>query len=567
MWLARAEMATLSGGALFGIAWMGSQAVIPAALGAAIQAMVVRDRRGLITWSAVLLVLGLVQAVAGVLRHRRAVASYLTAAVRVQELVSRKAATLGAELTRTIDAGEMASVGANDVERVARAFDVTARFAGAVVAYLAVAVVLVVSSPELGLVVVIGVPIAVAAVVPVMGPLEQRQAKERDQRAQASSLAADTVVGLRILRGLGGERAFAARFDRASDQVRRATVRSARMQANLDALQILLPGVLLVAVTFLGARLLSEHAITPGHLVATYAYVAFLVLPLRTFTDAASSWAGALVGASHVVALLAREREIADVVPGEPRGTALAPHAPIPAARSVLEDPASGVTIEPGVLNAIVPSDPEEAESLVARIARYPDDSTATARATFGGSALIDLPLEEVRRRILLIDREPVILSGTLRHFVDPPGLSGTAPLTRPSLDQAFEAAAATDVVGGLAHGLDTELPERARTLSGGQRQRVVLAAALRADPEVLILDEPTSAVDAHTEAAIAVRLAAIRRGRTTVVVTTSPLVLDQAAKVTFLDAGRLRVGTHEELLRDEPRYRAVVLRGLENDA
>jgi len=109
---------------------------------------------------------------------------------------------------------------------------------------------------------------------------------------------------------------------------------------------------------------------------------------------------------------------------------------------------------------------------------------------------------------------------------------------------------------------LQTELPERGRTLSGGQRQRIVLAAALRADPEVLVLDEPTSAVDAHTEADIAVRLHQLRAGRTTVVFSTSPFLLEHADTVAFLD-GRIRaVGNHRHLLQSEPSYRLLVTRG-----
>ena len=130
---------------------------------------------------------------------------------------------------------------------------------------------------------------------------------------------------------------------------------------------------------------------------------------------------------------------------------------------------------------------------------------------------------------------------------------------------EILDASAATELVQDLPEGRDTELPERWRSLSGGQRQRLALAQALAGDPDVLLLDDPTSAVDAHTEAAD--RLRRIRAGRTTVVTTTSPLLLARADRVILLDERVVAVGTHAELLGREERYRDVVLRGTEEQS
>ncbi len=168
----------------------------------------------------------------------------------------------------------------------------------------------------------------------------------------------------------------------------------------------------------------------------------------------------------------------------------------------------------------------------------------------------------EVRRRILVIEREPIMLSGTLLRTLDPPRAGSSAG--RPTPAAALAAVSAKDIVDGLAEGLDTELPERARNLSGGQRQRIVLAEAIVADPEVLVLDDPTSAVDAHTEAAMADGLREIRRGRTTVIFSTSPLVLERADHVVLVEGTVQAEGTHQHLLQTDARYRDVVLRGVE---
>jgi ABC-type multidrug transport system fused ATPase/permease subunit len=158
-------------------------------------------------------------------------------------------------------------------------------------------------------------------------------------------------------------------------------------------------------------------------------------------------------------------------------------------------------------------------------------------------------------------DANGMLFAGTLQDAVDPHG-----QLTGERANEALRTAAAEDVYDALPGGWAGELDERGRGLSGGQRQRVVLARALAADPRVLVLVEPTSAVDAHTEARIAERLAEYRRGKTTVVTTVSPLWLHHADSVVLLTGGRVVAeGSHEELLATEPHYRDVVVRSLED--
>jgi ABC-type multidrug transport system fused ATPase/permease subunit len=549
-WIARKQRATVIAGGVFGTIWMGAQGLIPAALGAAVDAVVDRHKGGLIAWSMVVLGLGAIQAVAGVLRHRRAVANFITAAVRVQQLVTRQAIRLGADLPRNVDAGEVASIGTTDVQRIGRILDVSARGTGAVFSYITVAVILLVSSPPIGLVLLVSAPIAALAVLPVMRPLERRQSIERERRSEASSIAADTVVGLRVLRGLGGEEEFSGRYVEASQGVRRATVRTALAQSILDSFQVLFPGAILVVVTYLGARFVVEGTISPGHLVAYYAYAAFLLLPIQTLMEAATRWSAATVAADRVLSVLRREPDLQS----PESGPAEVPPGPI-------VDSRTGLVVEPGQLTAVVSADPDEASGLAARLGRHAD-APPGQWVSISGFRADELPIEVIRRHVLVVDREPQLLAGTLEEAIDTPSFQADQSAARPTVREAIEAAAAEDIVDSLPEGLESEIPERGRSLSGGQRQRVILAAALRADPEVLVLDEPTSAVDAHTEALIAQRLRLIRRGRTTVVLTTSPLVLEQADRVVFID-GRVRAsGDHARLLASQQDYRMVVTRG-----
>lgn len=537
----RLQRWTVLGGAALGVVWMSSQAFVPYALGRAIDEGVAgEDGDALVRWALVLLALGAVQAAAGVTRHRFAVSNFLIAYFRTTQWVSGQTVRLGADLRARTSTGEVVSVGTTDTLSIARALDITARGAGAVVAFLLVAVLLLSASVALGLVVLVGVPLFSLVIGPALRPLHRRQAHQRTALGRLTTLGTDTVVGLRVLRGVGGEAAFVDRYRRESQRVRASGVQVARSQSLLDAAQVLIPGTFVVLVTWLAARSAVQGRISIGDLVAFYGYAAFLVTPLRTVTEAADKITRALVAARRMIGLLALEPSLNEPVPP----------AAEPPAMAALQDVTSGLFIRPGVLTAVTSADPAAASALADRLGRYVE-----AEVRLGGVPLADLPLDVVRRRVQVVDKDVQLLSGDLRR-----------ELGEGDVGAALHAACAADVLAALSDGLDTVLEERGRQLSGGQLQRLVLARALTADPEVLVLDEPTSAVDAHTEARIADRLHAVRSGRTTVVMTSSPLVLDRADEVALLVDGRVAaVGTHRSLLADDSgpgtAYRSVVLR------
>jgi ABC-type multidrug transport system fused ATPase/permease subunit len=550
LWCARGQVRTLVTGSMFGIVWMVSQAAIPLGLGAALGAMLRQSRSQVIVWSMVVLGLGLLQAAAGILRHRRAVANFLIAASRVQQLITRRATLLGGDLARDVATGEVANIGASDVERIGDALDVIARFAGGIVSYLTVAVVLLVASPPLGAVVVLGVPVAVLAISPVLRPFERRQSLERDRRSEASSVASDTVAGLRILRGLGGEQVFAKRYGLASEEVARASSRTANLQAILDGAQVILPGAIVVAITWLGAILAVHHEISPGELVAFYASAAFLVIPMQTFVETASKWTAAVVASRRVIAILALEPRIEE---GSHKPLEVLPSGPI-------EDVATRVRVLPGRLSVVVPSTPEEGTALLERLGRWAGGSGAST-VTWGGRDVTSLPLSWYRRHVVFLERSPFHLRGELQKAFSV-GAAGSQKIAA-----ALKAAQADEIVSSLEDGLATVLPDQWRSLSGGQRQRLSLAQCLATGAEVLLLDDPTSAVDAHTEAAIAASVAELRQGQTTVICTTSPLVCERADHVIVLEDQVLAEGSHSELSQQEGRYREIVLREETKDA
>jgi ABC-type multidrug transport system fused ATPase/permease subunit len=381
---------------------------------------------------------------------------------------------------------------------------------------------------------------------PMLRPLHKRQFAQREAVGELNSLGSDIVAGLRVLRGIGGEDSFSQRYRSESQQVRAAGVRVARVQSVLDATQVFLPGIFVVVVVGLGAHFALRGELSPGTLVAFYGYATFLVMPLRTATEMADKLMRGLVAARRVNRVLSLTPEIVD--PSTP--VTLPSHGD-------LVDPVSGIRARDGLLTAIVTGEPDRAAVLADRLGRYDD-----GEVRYGGVLLAGAIRADVRSRILVSDTGAQMFTGTLREELDPSGRR-----TDDELMTALRTASAEDVLVALTDGLDSDVEEKGRSFSGGQRQRLILVRALLADPAVLVLVEPTSAVDAHTEARIAERLREHRAGRSTVVLTSSPLLLDRVDEVIFVAADRVvAVGKHRDLLETEPRYRLTVTRQTEEE-
>nr|WP_202559420.1 ABC transporter ATP-binding protein [Streptomyces sp. SID5914] len=581
-WLVRRQWPRCLAGAVLASVWMVLLAATPYLMARAVDhGLEPGDMGALAGWTGAMVAVGGVNAWLGVMRHRTMTKVRMDANFRTVKVVVGHATRLGAALRGQVGTGEVVTIGVGDVQTISTSLTAVGPGVGAIVAYAAVGGLMLSVSIRLALVVLLGVPVLGLLLGPLMGRLQGREAEYRERQSVLTARIGDLAGGLRVLNGLGGKGLVADAFHRDSGRLREQGYRVGAVTSWIQALGVGLPMLFLALVTWLGARQAAQGHISVGELVSVYGYVVALGWPVAFLIEMGHQLSRGVVAARRVVAFLRLE-------PAPDEGTRDAPSEP-----SVLHDPASGVRITPGRLTALVTPHPSDATDILDRLARYtPSD------ATWGDIPLTDIPLAQIRSRILLADPEADLFAGPLHDVIGvaeanlrgagtlsavigdeetphrgagncatsheapaaakpPPGGDETAKLTA-----AIRTAAAEDIIRALPDGLRTQVAAQARDLSGGQRQRIRLARALLTDPEVLLAAEPTSALDAHTEATVADRLKQARRGRTTVLAATSPLLLARADVVHHLVDGKVAAtGTHRELLETEPGYRALVAR------
>ena len=575
------------------------QAIVPAFLGQALDAGIENGLNGRV-WGigALLLVLFVVYAVGDTMLSYFGVTAWMRTAFDVDRLVGRQISATGKDLSRQVSTGEVATIIASDADYLGKLIEYVPALLGAAASFLVVAVLMLRTSVSLGLIVILGMPLVAAIVTLVIRPLQKRQAVQREAQSAVTTITTDTVAGLRILRGIGGEDVFARRYRDTSQELRRRGVEVASSQATLMTLQVLLPGLFAAIVVWVAARMAVAGSLTPGGLITFYGYTAYLSWPLWVFTSSVQDYTRAVVGARRLSRLL----EVAPAAGSLVERLNLDPAAAHPVSGDLV-DTGSGLRLKEGRMTALVCPDPQVSADLATRLGRFTD---AGPTVTLAGRPLTTMPLEQVRASVVVSGATAQLFTGTLREALDvrggpDPQPAGLEDLVRaeterttgadvdqqvraqereaPGDDRLIEAigiADAGDVLTSLSEGLAGMITEKGRSLSGGQRQRVALARALLTEAPTLVLIEPTSALDSHTEARVAAQVHRARAGRTTVVVTASPLVLEACDEVVLLDSSgtELLRSTHRELMemaRDghaqAADYRAVVSRAMGEDA
>ncbi|MER5670803.1 ABC transporter ATP-binding protein [Pseudonocardia alni] len=451
--------------------------------------------------------------------------------------------------------GSITSIAVADAKRVAVMNFWIPTAAAAAAALVVAAVALLRISLPLGLLILLGTPPLLWLIGRVGRPLERRSGAEQERAARAAGTAADLVSGIRVLKGLGAGPAAAEQYAASSRTALGATLRATRAEAGFLGTVQLANGLFLAVIALVGGLLALDGSITVGNLVSAVGLAQFLVGPLQTLGIAGARLAQARASAGRIAEILSAPPAVG---PGrDGRGAAPTAARAALAVTGLRHGPLDGLDLEvpAGQLLGVVAPDPSAATALARCLAR--DVAPDSGRILLDGTGVDDLAPAATRSTLLVAAHDAHLFTGTVRDNVtaatgdDAPGSATVAAMAAARADQAVEA---------LPQGADTPVTSRGSSLSGGQRQRVALARALAADPPVLVLHDPTTAVDAVTESEIAARLREHRTGRTTVLLTTSPALLAVTDRVVVLRDGRVVAdATHAELMTDDTDYRRVV--------
>lgn len=452
--------------------------------------------------------------------------------------------------------GETLSLATSDAEWVAATLRNVGYFVSSGLAVVVACVLLVRIDGGLALAVFIGVPVSVALTQLLTPLISRRTDRQMASIARASGLAADFVAGLRPLKGAGGEDVAVSRYRVASQEAAGASIVAARANGYMIGLATGLSTLLLATIALIAGRAALLQSITIGEFISVVGLAAFLSEPIRTLGVLGAQFGSSLASAGRIATYLRTPRLAQVGLDDLPTGAGT----PVLQFADVTTGALAGfsLTTRPGELLAVAIDDPAASDVVVDLIRG--ERSAQEGVVWLGGRDLLSLTSASRRAAVLVAQHGVDLFEGTLRSNIDPDG--------RLSVDRweaVLVASAADDVAALRSEGLDQEVTPRGSTLSGGQRQRVALARSLAAQSPVLVLQDPTTAVDAVTEQRIATRLHGIRHDDgsncTTVVLTTSPAWLDVADRVLLVQSGRVvGEGTHRDLLA-RTDYREAVTR------
>ena len=385
----------------------------------------------------------------------------------------------------------------------------------------------------------------------------------QDQQGDMTTVIEEMATGVRIIKAFGRNRLLRARFEREAARLRGTNLDAVRVRSSTWTTFSLLLNADLAIVLLLGGLAVTHHDLTIGGLVAFMTYLFMLIWPLDALGWILAMGEEATTASIRLAEVFGSLPEVVD----RPRARAVSRVT----GRIRLEGvgfryPGAGgwvlreldLELEPGETVALVGATGSGKTTVATLVPRLYD--VTDGRVTLDGVDIRDIQLRSLRAQIGVAFEDPILFSASVHENL----VMGRRISSDEDLRRALRIARA-EFVWDLPWGLETRVGEQGYSLSGGQRQRLALARAVLGSPRVLVLDDPLSAVDVHTEQEIEEALASVLEGVTALVVVHRPSTLALADRVALLEGGRIRaVGAHSELLRSSARYRSLLAEGVE---
>ncbi|MBF4636253.1 ABC transporter ATP-binding protein [Agreia pratensis] len=454
--------------------------------------------------------------------------------------------------------GELLTVSSTDAEQAAWFLDLFPRAIAALAAITATAVALILVDLTLGAVILVATPVFFVLARLAAPLITARTVRQQSRVAQATALAGDLISGLRSIKGIGGEAAAFRRYGSASSLALSAALSTNRSMAVQRGLTVTMSGLAAAAIASTAGWYALTGRITAGELVTVVGLAQFIIEPLTTLSGLPATAAKARGSAERVAEVLTA----AALLPG---GSASVTGQPSLRLDAVHHGPLTGLDLEAhsAEITAVYAHDSADGAALAAILSGRTAPDTYQGIVKICGIEPSSATPDALRQHHIAEPHEANLFSGSIRSNIT----ADAETVDEMRLTEALRASAADQVVALFPEGLGHRVTDRGRNLSGGQRQRLALARALYSDAPVLVLHEPSTAVDSITEQRMADGIRELRATddlarHVTVVITGSPALLAMADRVIVLRNGRATTaGRHQDLLKRDPQYAAAVTR------
>jgi ATP-binding cassette, subfamily B, bacterial len=396
-------------------------------------------------------------------------------------------------------------------------------------------IVLLFIDPVLALFSLVTAPLLVVVSFVFRRKVRERARTQRHHEGDLASVANETLSAMQVVKAFGAEDLESERIRDRSEQRMGVGVEVARLQARFDGTVGVLRALATALVTVFGVIRVSKGELSAGDLIIFVSYTRKASSPMRSFAREASKLTAALARADRIAEILATDDVLEDGTYRGPRATGAIELDDVAFAYAGERPALDGVTLklEAGKRLALTGPSGAGKSTLSALVARFYDPTGG--RVKLDGRDVKDCSLQWLREQIAVVLQDTVLFSGTVRENI----AYGTEA-TDKEVVAAAQAAAAHEFIRSLPDGYDTELGPQGTGLSGGQRQRIGIARTLLRNPPVIILDEPTTALDADSEDLVLEGLDRLMRGRTCLLITHSPRLARTADQIIELDHGRI---------------------------